>query len=57
MELFTLIVSLVTEVFKARNAYWESLSPEKKTALADKMADGEIRWLEFLESFRPKEEK
>ncbi len=54
MDIFTAVVALVTEVMKLRAQWWESLSPEKKTQLADKYAEGEIRWLTFLESLRPK---
>jgi hypothetical protein len=54
MDVFSAVVALVTEVFKLRGQWWDSLSPEKRTQLADKYAEGEIRWLEFLESLRPK---
>lgn len=54
MDPLTAALALATEVFKLRAQWWESLSAEKRTQLADKYADGELRWLAFLESLRPK---
>ena len=54
MDPFSAVIALVTEVMKLRAQWWESLTPETKTKLAEKYAEGELRWLEFLESLRPK---
>lgn len=48
----TAIAEAVKEVAKARSAWWDSLSPEKKTQLADKYADIELRNIEFWEAIR-----
>jgi hypothetical protein len=45
----TAVATTMTEITKARAAWWESLSPEKRTQLADKYADGELRWIAFWE--------
>jgi hypothetical protein len=54
MDPFTAALALVTEVMKLRAQWWESLTPETKTLLAEKYAAGELQWLAFLESLRPK---
>ena len=54
MDPFSAVLNLVTEVMKLRAQWWDSLTPETRTTLAEKYADGELRWLGFLESLRPK---
>lgn len=54
MDPFTAALTLLTVVFQVRQAYWESLTPETRQLLAEKMAVGELRWLTLLESLTPK---
>lgn len=52
----TALFSLANTAIEARQSWWESLSPEKRTELADKYADNELamiasgeKWREFFD--------
>lgn len=53
MDPVTAFVALVTEAIKARAQWWNSLTPETQTKLAEKYADAELRWLEFWDKRWP----
>jgi hypothetical protein len=49
MDPLTAALMLVTKAFELRMQWWASLSPAKQAELADKMADGELRWLDIVQ--------
>lgn len=49
MDPITAGLILVTKVLEFRMQWWASLPPETRAALAKEQAEGELRWLAFLE--------
>ena len=49
MDPITAAIELAKAVVQARQAWWESVSPEKRTELADKYAENELKWMQFFD--------
>jgi hypothetical protein len=54
MDPLTAALVLVTKILELRMQWWASLPEQTRAELAAKQADGELRWLAFLEKLVPK---
>jgi hypothetical protein len=54
MDPFTAALQLVKAIIDARREFWQAIPEAERAALAQKYAASELRWLDFLESLRPK---